>query len=106
MEAVGVVDVFDEGADAAAGVFKVGVGRAVGFLGFERLHEAFGLGVVRRIARPAHAALKALLVEPGRVFARSVLDAAIGVVDEVGSRPQGNPLWARPKDVGRRMKFS
>jgi len=40
VEAVGVVDVFDEGADAAAGVFKVGVGRAVGFLGFERLHEA------------------------------------------------------------------
>ena len=40
VEAVGIVDVFDEGADAAAGVFEVGVGRAVGFLGFERLHEA------------------------------------------------------------------
>jgi len=29
-------------------VFKVGVGGAVGFLGFERLHEAFGVGVVIR----------------------------------------------------------
>jgi hypothetical protein len=86
VEAVGVVDILDEGADAVAGVFEVGVGRAVGFLGFERLHEAFGLGVVVGIAWPAHGALKASLVEPRCVLARSVLDAAIGVVDEASRR--------------------
>jgi len=51
-----------------------------------KLYEAFGLGVVIRVARPAHAALKASLVEPRRVFARSVLSAAIGVMDEAGRR--------------------
>ena len=86
VEAVGVVDVLDEGADATAGVFEVGVGLAVGLLGFQRLHEAFGLGVVPRVARPAHGALEAALIEPRRVFARSVLDAAIGVVDQAGRR--------------------
>ena len=40
MEAVGVVDVLDEGADAAAGVVEVGVGLAVDLLGLQRIRFA------------------------------------------------------------------
>ena len=40
MEALGVVDGFDEGADLASGVFEVSIGLAVHLLFFERLHEA------------------------------------------------------------------
>ena len=50
-----VVDLFDEGYDAAAGVAEVGVSLAVDLFGLQRLHEAFGLGVVARVARSAHA---------------------------------------------------
>jgi hypothetical protein len=46
------------------------------------LHEALGFGVVVRIARPAHAALEAALVQTSRVFVGGVLHAAIGMVDE------------------------
>ena len=55
VEALGVVDGFDEGADLAAGVLEVGLGLGVDLLGLQRLHEALGLGVVERVARPAHA---------------------------------------------------
>jgi hypothetical protein len=34
VEAVGVIDVFDEGADSASGVFEVGVGPGVDLLAF------------------------------------------------------------------------
>lgn len=49
MQPVGVVDVFDEGADAGVGVGEIGVGSPVDLLGVQRLHEAFGLGVVVRV---------------------------------------------------------
>jgi hypothetical protein len=48
---VGVVDVFDEGADAGARVLEIGVGLAVDFLGLQGLHETPGLGVVVKVAR-------------------------------------------------------
>ncbi|HLH51925.1 MAG TPA: hypothetical protein VKV96_21505 [Roseiarcus sp.] len=35
MEAIGVVDFFDEGAEAAAGVVEIGVGFTVGLLGLQ-----------------------------------------------------------------------
>ncbi len=50
-----VVDLCDEVIDAAAGVADVDEGPAVDLFGLERLHEAFGLGVVEGIAGPAHA---------------------------------------------------
>jgi hypothetical protein len=75
VEAVGVVDVVDEGADVASGVFEVGVGPAVDFLGLQGLHEALGFGVVVWIARPAHAALEPAPVQTSRVSVAGVLHA-------------------------------
>jgi hypothetical protein len=45
----------NEAVNVAAGLAQVSTGAAVDLLGFERLREAFGFGVVKRIARPAHA---------------------------------------------------
>jgi hypothetical protein len=55
VQASAIVDGLDEGADLATGVVDGGVGFAVDLLGFQRLHEALGFGVVVRIAGPAHA---------------------------------------------------
>ena len=46
MQALAVVDLLDEGRDAAARLGAVAVQRAVDFLGLERLDEALGLGVL------------------------------------------------------------
>jgi len=102
VQPVGVVDVFDEGADAGVGVGEIGVGSPVDLLDLERLHEAFGLGVVVRVARPAHRALEAERFEPGGVFARGVLHAAVRMVDEAGRRvARGDRLVQRRKRQAR-----
>lgn len=46
MEALLVVDLCDEAVDVATGVVEVDESLAVDLFGLERLHEAFGLGVV------------------------------------------------------------
>src|SRR5580704_17399404 len=55
VQALLVVDLVDEGADAALSLLVIAVAPAIGLLGLERLHEALGLGVVVGIADPAHA---------------------------------------------------
>jgi hypothetical protein len=59
-----VVDVCDEAIDAATGVADVGEGAAINLLGLERLHEAFGFGVVEGIAGSAHADGDVMFGEP------------------------------------------
>jgi hypothetical protein len=86
VEPARVVDLVDEARKIGCDIGEGFIGHQVYRLHFERFHEALGFGVVVGIARPAHAALKASLGEPCRVLARSVLDAAIGVVDEAGRR--------------------
>ena len=86
MQSAGVVDVVDEGADPALGVFAAPIGLAVDLLGFERMHEALGFGVVLRRARPAHAGVGADLVKAQRIIAAGVLHAAIGMMDQVLQR--------------------
>src|SRR5260370_37105779 len=54
-QALGVVDLLDEGADAARRFVPIAVERAVDRLGLERLHEALGLGTAAGITDPAHA---------------------------------------------------
>ena len=54
MQPLGVVNVGDEVIDAGAGIGDGLEGARVQFLGLERLHEAFRLGVVVRVARPGH----------------------------------------------------
>jgi len=77
-----VVDLCDEAIDAATGVSDVGEGAAVDLLGLQRLHEAFGLGVVEGIARPAHADCDVVFGEPLAIGDGGVLHAAIGVMDQ------------------------
>jgi hypothetical protein len=59
-----------------------GVGSGVDLLLFERLHEAFRLGVVVRVGGPAHADGDLARIEPRKIGDRGVLHAAVGVVDE------------------------
>jgi hypothetical protein len=56
MEPTAVIDGFEEGADAGAGVFEAGVGFAVDLLVFGRPHETLSLGVVVRVAGEGGAA--------------------------------------------------
>ena len=76
----------DEGADFAFCVFERLIGLAVDLLGLERLHEAFGFGVVLGRAGAAHAGMGADLRQAQGVVAAGVLHAAIGVVDQVLER--------------------
>src|SRR5262249_34274397 len=82
MQALLVVDVRDEAVDAATGVVEVCKCLAVDLFGLERLHEAFGLGVVEGIAGPAHADGDVLIRQPLAISDGSVLDAAIGVMNQ------------------------
>src|SRR5208282_4639992 len=87
MKALDVVDGLDEGADLASGVFDRRVGLGVHLLGFERLHEAFGLGVVVGVGEAAHAGGDLARRKTLGVVAAGVLHAAVGVVDQAfGSR--------------------
>src|SRR5271166_881579 len=72
VQTLGVVDGVDEGADLAAGVVDVGVGSGVDLLLLERLHEAFRLGVVVRIGRPAHADGDLPVLQPRKIGDRGV----------------------------------
>jgi len=82
METVGVVDGLDEVADLASGVFDRGVGFGVHLLGFERLHETFGLGIVVRIGHPAHAGGDLARLQTLGVVAASILHAPVRVMDQ------------------------
>jgi hypothetical protein len=84
-----VVDLCNEAIDAAAGIADVDEGLAVDLFGLERLHEAFGLGVVEGIAGPADGDVvfgELLAIGDG-----GVLHAAIGVMDQAaGLRLSGS----------------
>ena len=82
MQALAIVDPFDEAADLFLGMGEIAVGPAVDFLCLERLHEALCLGVVGGTGGPAHAGLDAGGPQQSDVIAAGVLDAPIGVVDE------------------------
>lgn len=86
MEALLVVDLRDEAVDAATGVIEVDESLAVDLFGLERLHEAFGLGVVEGIARPAHAEGDVTIGKPLAVGDGGVLHAAIGMMDQAATR--------------------
>ena len=55
VKALAVVDLFDEGSNIASGFVDTLIALSVDLLSLERLHEAFGFGVVIRIGRTAHA---------------------------------------------------
>jgi hypothetical protein len=57
MQPVAVVHGFDKGSDGASGLAQVAIAASVDLFLLEGFHEAFGLGVVVRIADAAHARL-------------------------------------------------
>ena len=73
VQALGVVDLLDEGADAARGFMVIAIEPAVDLLGLERLHEALGLGVVVGIADPAHAGLNVVGGQDRRIVTAGIL---------------------------------
>ena len=73
MQALAIVDLLDEGADAGAGIGDVTVPAGVNFLLLESFHEALTFGVVVRIADPAHAGLDVMGGQQGRVVGAGIL---------------------------------
>ena len=82
MEPLAVVGGLDERPDGGAGMGEIAIGAGVDFLAFERLHEALGHGVVVGTAGPAHAGLDTGGLKAGDVVTASVLNAAVGMVDQ------------------------
>src|SRR5580704_19058219 len=77
-----IVIAFDKLLDVGLQIGPVAVPASVNLLLFERLDEAFALGVVVRVSGAAHAGHDAMLLEQGGVDDRGVLHAAVGVVDQ------------------------
>jgi len=78
-----IIDVFDKLSDGRSCMVDVLVSGGIDLFGFEGLHEALRHGVVIRAAGAAHAGLDAGSFEPGDVVAAGVLNALIGVVDQL-----------------------
>ena len=75
---------------------RVTVAAPVHLLLLERFHEALRLGIVIRIADPAHARLDVVGGEQRRVRVAGVLHAAIGMMDQAAGRgPAGRNRQAR-----------
>ncbi len=109
MQSGSIIDVFDEGAYVGSGFLDRGVGLGVHFLLLQGSHEALGLGVVVRVAGPAHAGSDRVGLQPFAVFIAGVLYAAVGVVDETGRGTAGRQRHVerldsqtRPEMVGQR----
>ena len=82
MQALLVVDLSDKAVDPAPGILEINEGFAVDLLSLQRLHEAFGLGVVEGITRPAHADGDVVFGKPLAIGDGGVLHAAIRVMDQ------------------------
>ena len=80
MQALTVINLLEELPDSAASVFQISILGSVDLLLFQRLHESLCTCIVVRVTAPAHADLN-LALQDGRVIARSILHASIGVMD-------------------------
>src|SRR5580704_9139195 len=78
MQPLTVVDGFDKGPDGASGLIQIAVAASVDLLRLQGLHEAFGLGILVRIADTAHAGLDIVYRQDFHIFAASVLHPTIG----------------------------
>jgi hypothetical protein len=81
MQSVAIVDVLDEVGKGGGGFLEGFKGHRVDELDLEGFHEAFGLGVVVRVAAPAHRSDGAVIVRGSVLEARGVLGSAVGVMD-------------------------
>jgi len=78
-----IIDVFNKLSDGRAGMVDILISGGVGLFGFEGLHKALRHGIVIRAARTAHAGLDAGSFQAGDVVAAGVLNAPIGLVDQL-----------------------
>jgi hypothetical protein len=85
MEPLTVVHGFDKGSDGASGLAQIAIAASVDLFLLQGFHEAFGLGVVVRIANAAHTGLDIIRRQDFRVLGASVLDAAIRMMDQGAS---------------------
>jgi len=94
MQLATIVVPFDKFLDIFSQVIQVAVLVGVNLFPLQRLDEAFATGVVVRVGRPAHAGDHLMVEQNPHVFARSVLHAAIGVMNQAGRRlPLSNCLF-------------
>ena len=82
MQALAIVDLVDEAADVARRVAVIAIAGAVDLFALEGSDEALGLGVVVRIADPAHAGGDPVGLQEAGVLGTGVLHAAVGMVDQ------------------------
>lgn len=78
MQALAIVNLFEEFTDVAACMFGIVIEAAIHFLRLERFHEALGLGVIVRVGNAAHAGPDTVGIEDVGVVAAGVLRAAVG----------------------------
>src|SRR3954447_17927470 len=84
MQTAAVVDCIDEFREVRRGVFEAFERHRVNGLDLQRLHEALHLGVIVRVATPAHGADEPMSSEQLAIRFSSVLGAAIGVMHATG----------------------
>src|SRR5712671_1537510 len=86
-----IIDLLDEAADHFPRLVGIAVAAPIHLLLLERFHKALRLGIVVRIADPAHARLDIVGGEQGAVLTARILHAAIGMMDEAaGTGPACN----------------
>src|SRR5215831_21254258 len=82
MQPLAVVHGLDEGSDSVSGLAQIAIAASIDLLLLQSLHEAFSLGVVVRIADPAHAGLDVMRRQDFRVLGAGILNAAIRMMDQ------------------------
>lgn len=89
MQTGGIVDVFNEGRQVSGNVLESLVVSDMDGLDLQGLHEALGLGVVVRVASPAHRPDEAAALDDAPMPGSGVLRSAVGVQHAAGKRTAG-----------------
>src|SRR3984893_15543391 len=82
-----VVEALDVGKDITCGFCPCCIMPVMDELGFERVEEALHRGIVIAVCLAAHRCLESGRLDHLTIVRRSILDAAIGMVDQTGTRP-------------------
>src|SRR4051812_7684517 len=82
MQTSGVVIAVEENAQIGTEIFNVPVLETANFFLLQRSHEAFALGIVIGIARPAHAWDHSMLKQCVDISGRRILNATIGMMNQ------------------------
>ena len=86
MEAPMVVGMIEVARKRSPRIFEVGVVANANFFIFERAHEAFANGIVRRRSGSTHANVDSPFAQDREVIVSAVRSAAVGVMNESRAR--------------------